>query len=76
MTTESSSSSSSSNLEDTFEADNHDQETRKSYYHAFDDKSVENMKRYFKVEDDDHNHDAFLRYLKNRKVPTTTPNDV
>lgn len=58
---------------ETFDADNHDQETKKSYYHAFDDDSVDKMKRYFKVEED---HDLFMRYLKNRKVPKTTPNDV
>lgn len=56
-----------------FDADQHNQEIRKSYYHSFDDESVDKMKRYFKVEDD---HDVFLRYLKNRKVPKTTPNDV
>lgn len=58
---------------ETFDADGHDQETRKLYYHAFDDESVDKMKKYFKVEED---HDVFLRYLKNRKIPKTTPNDV
>jgi hypothetical protein len=58
---------------ETYDADSHDQETKKSYYHAFDDDSVDKMKKYFKVEED---HDTFLRYLKNRKVPKTTPNDV
>lgn len=58
---------------ETFDADSHDQETKKSYYHAFDDDSVDKMKKYFKVEED---HDEFLRYLKQRKVPGTTPNDV
>ena len=57
-----------------FDADNHDQETKKSYSHTFDDDSVHNMRQYFKVEDE--HHDTFLRYLKNRKVPGTTPNDV
>ena len=56
-----------------FDADAHDQETKKAYYHIFDDDSVYKLKKYFKVEDD---HDVFLRYLKSRKVPTTTPNDV
>lgn len=68
MTTESTAS-----RNETFDADSHDQETKKSYYHAFDDDSVDKMKKYFKVEED---HDEFLRYLKHRKVPTTTPNDV
>ena len=58
---------------ETFDADNHDQETKKSYYHTFDDKSIHKMKKYFKVEDD---HDTLLRYLKNRKVPKTTPDHV
>ena len=58
---------------ETYDADSHDQETKKSYYHTFDDESVDKMKKYFKVEEE---HDAFLRYLKNRKVPNTTPNDV
>ena len=56
-----------------FDADTHDQETKKAYYHIVDDELVHKLKKYFKVEDD---HDALLRYLKNRKVPQTTPNDV
>jgi hypothetical protein len=68
MTIESTSSNS-----ETFDADAHDQETRKSYYHKFDDDTIDNMKKYFNVKED---HDTFLRYLKNRKVPGTTPNDV
>jgi hypothetical protein len=58
---------------ETFDADNHDQETKKSYYHVLDDESVGAMKKYFKVEDD---HDSLLRYLKNREVPKTTPDHV
>jgi hypothetical protein len=57
----------------TFDADIHDQEIKKSYYHTFDDDSVDKMKKYFKVEED---HDVLLKYLKDRKVPKTTPNDV
>jgi hypothetical protein len=68
MTTESNASKS-----ETFDADRHDQEIKKSYYHKFDDESVDKMKKYFKVEDD---YEAFLRYLKNSKIPATTPNDV
>ena len=56
-----------------FDSDTHDQETKKSYYHNFDDESVEKMIRYFKVNED---QDAFLRYLKNRKIPKTTPDHV
>ena len=68
MTTESTGSRS-----DTFDADIHDQDTKKSYYHFFDDDCIDALKKYFKVEEE---YEAFLRYLKNRKVPTTTPNDV
>jgi hypothetical protein len=68
MTSESTASSN-----ETFDADNHDQEIKKLYYHAFDDDSVDKMKKYFKVEDD---HAVFLRYLKEMRVPKTTPNDV
>jgi hypothetical protein len=57
----------------TFNADSHDEETKKSYYHLFDDESVNAMKKYYKVEDD---HDALLRYLKHQKVPKTTPDHV
>jgi hypothetical protein len=56
-----------------FDADAHDQETKKAYYHKFDDDAIDGMKKHFKVEE---NHDTFLRYLKNRRVPGTTPNDV
>jgi hypothetical protein len=58
---------------ETFDADAHDQETKKAYYHKFDDDAIDGMKKYFKVED---SQDVFLRYLKNRRVPGTTPNDV
>jgi hypothetical protein len=56
-----------------FDADMHDQKTKKSYYHTFDDDSVDRMKKYFKVE---NNHDVLLKYLKDRKVPKTTPKNV
>ena len=56
-----------------FDADAHEQEVKKSYYHAFDDEDIDRMKKYFKVE---HDHETLIRYLKDRKVPTTTPNDV
>ena len=55
----------------TFDADTHDQETKKSYYQTFDDKTVNKLKNYYKV--DDNNHDTLLRYLKDNKVPPTTP---
>ena len=58
---------------ETFDADTHDQETKKSYYHPLDDKAIHNMKKYFRMEED---HVALLRYLKNLKVPPTTPDHV
>jgi hypothetical protein len=57
-----------------FDADAHDQEVKKEYYHLFDDETVEKMKNYFKLEQE--NHDLFLRYLKHRRIPLTTSNDV
>ena len=56
-----------------FDADAHHQETRKSYYHTFDDEEIMKMKKYFKVEDD---HGELLKYLKKRKVPPTTPDHI
>jgi hypothetical protein len=56
-----------------FDADIHDQETKKSYYHLFDDEAIYKMKKYFKVEQD---HGTLLRYLKQRRVPPTTPDHV
>ena len=56
-----------------FDADSHDKETKKAYYHNFDDESIEKMIRYFRV---DEQQDAFLRYLQNRKIPRTTPDHV
>lgn len=56
-----------------FDPDRHDQDTKKSYYHTFDDKTVEKMKGYYKVRKDEH--DVLLKYLKDNKVPDTTPDD-
>jgi hypothetical protein len=69
MTTET-----SSGEKEIFGPDVHPQSTKKRYYHMFDDTTLEMMKYYFKI--DEENQDAFLRYLKNRRVPPTTPNDV
>jgi hypothetical protein len=57
----------------TFDPDSHDQDTKKSYYHTFDDDTVTKMKSYYKVKKGD-NH-ILLKYLKDNKVPSTTPND-
>ena len=69
MTSESTGSSDPS----IFDADTHDERTKKAYYHTFDDDSVEKLMKYFKV---DEQQEVLFRYLKNRKVPRTTPNDV
>ena len=66
-------STGSNEKEELFDADTHEQDVRKSYYHTFDDDAIDRMKKYFKVEQD---HETLIRYLKDRKVPTTTPNDV
>ena len=68
MTTE----TTGSNSTDIFDADTHDQETRKAYYHRFDDNDVKTMKEYFKVEEDH----TILKYLKAHRVPPTTPDHV
>jgi hypothetical protein len=57
----------------TFDADSHDQDKKKSYYHAFDDKTVEKMKGYYKVRKNDH--EVLLKYLMDNKVHDATPND-
>lgn len=57
-----------------FDADAHDQDIKKDYYHLFDDSTLVKLRNYFKLEEE--NHDLFLRYLKVRRVPDTTPNDV
>ena len=55
-----------------FDADTHDQETKKSYYHLFDDDMVRRLKEYFKVEEEH----TILRYLKANKIAPTTPDHV
>ena len=59
-----------------FDADAHDQETKKQYYDIIDDETVESMARYFRVEQQSRDHDVFLRYLKQHRVPPTTPDHV
>jgi hypothetical protein len=56
-----------------FDADTHNQEIKKAHYHFFDDDVIRKMAKYFRVEED---HEEFLKYLKHRKVPTTTPDHV
>ncbi len=57
-----------------FDTDAHEQEVKKSYYHAFDDQDVNNLKHYYKVPFAEQ--DVLLRYLREHRVPTTTPNDL
>lgn len=54
-----------------FDADTHGEETKKSYYHLFDDDMIRRMKEYFKVEEE-----HVMRYLKANKVAPTTPDHV
>ena len=41
------------------------QETNRKHYHVYDDKTIENMKQYFKIE---HDSDALLKYIKGNRV--------
>lgn len=34
-------------------------------HHVYDDKTIENMKQYFKIE---HDSDALLRYIKGNRI--------
>jgi hypothetical protein len=60
----------------TYDAEKHDQETKKQYYHFFDDETIGKMAQYFKVEQEPEHYDALLRYLKRRRVPDTNPDHV
>lgn len=40
-------------------------EIGRDYRQLYNDDDIENMKRYFKVED---NHDALLRYIKGNRI--------
>lgn len=41
------------------------QEINRKHHHTYDDKTIESMKQYFKVEDDS---DALLKYIKGNRV--------
>jgi hypothetical protein len=43
---------------------------RKHHYHIYDDATIENMVRYYKVEE---NFDSLLRYIKSRSVREHVP---
>lgn len=38
---------------------------RKHHHHVYDDKTIESMKQYFKVE---HNSDALLKYIRGNRI--------
>jgi hypothetical protein len=41
------------------------QEIYRKHHHVYDDKTIESMKQYFKVEDDS---DALLKYIKGNRI--------
>jgi hypothetical protein len=41
------------------------QETARKHYHLYDDKTIENMRQYFKVE---HDYDALLKYIRRNRI--------
>jgi hypothetical protein len=41
------------------------QDINKKHHHMYDDKTIENMKQYFKVE---HDSDALLKYIKGNRI--------
>lgn len=44
-------------------ARSHSEKEKKQHYHIYDDKIIENMVHYYKVEE---NFDTLLRYIKSR----------
>lgn len=61
--------------ESTGSAETFDADTKKQYYHLFDDVDMQKMKHYFKLEEESDHHDVLLRYLKQRRVRTDIPLD-
>ena len=43
----------------------HSQKVKKHHHHIYDDDTLENMLRYYKIEE---NFDTLLRYLKSRSI--------
>ena len=43
----------------------HSQKVKKHHHHVYDDDTLENMLRYYKIEE---NFDTLLRYLKSRAI--------
>lgn len=46
------------------------QEINRKHHHVYDDKTIENMKQYFKVE---HDSDALLKYIKGNRIDHDVP---
>lgn len=46
-------------------AQSHSEKVKKNRYHIYDDQTIENMLRYYKIEE---NFDTLLRYIKSRGV--------
>jgi hypothetical protein len=46
------------------------QEINRKHHHTYDDKTIENMKQYFKVE---HDSDALLKYIKGNRINHDVP---
>jgi hypothetical protein len=40
-------------------------ETARKSYHLYDDKTIENMRQYFKVE---HDYDVLLKYIRRNRI--------
>ena len=46
------------------------QEINRKHHHTYDDKTIESMKKYFKV---DHDSDALLKYIKGNRINHDVP---
>ncbi|MDQ4014409.1 MAG: hypothetical protein M3136_01440 [Thermoproteota archaeon] len=46
------------------------QEINRKHHHTYDDKTIESMKQYFKVE---HDSDALLKYIKGNRINHDVP---
>jgi hypothetical protein len=46
------------------------QEINRKHHHLYDDKTIESMKQYFKVE---HDSDALLKYIKGNRINHDVP---
>ena len=46
------------------------QEINRKHHHTYDDKTIESLKQYFKVE---HDSDALLKYIKGTRINHDVP---